>query len=88
MSYECSGHAPGLAARVTKHSVFIHYQGKLGILPKGAGIPRGATIEALRGVGVDPAKVRKLAQNLVLDPQCVNRFFRKLVAVPDRKRGN
>ena len=67
--------APGFVPRVTKHSIFIRYAGKMGVLPKGPGIPKGATVEALRGVEIELAKARKVAQNLGLSLECVHRHL-------------
>ena len=67
--------APGFEAKVTKHSVMIHYGGKSGVLPKGPGIPKRADVTALRGVGVEEARVRKLTTNLGLSVSCVNAHF-------------
>lgn len=56
--------APGFVTRVTKHSVMVRYAGKFGLLPKGPGVPRDAGVEALRGVDVEQARIRKATQDL------------------------
>jgi hypothetical protein len=75
--------ASGYITRITKHSVLVFYAGKSFALPKGPGIPKN--LSAVRQVPVEPARVRKLAQNFGLSIKCVNDHFQGLMrAAPDK----
>ena len=66
--------APGHARRIGNHRLVVSYRGRSFMgLPKG---PGGG--DAVGGVRVEYAKIRKLVRKLLIDAECAERHFTDL----------